>query len=431
MAEREWIRFLANAARVRALTVHRGPNLEKQLISIRLSFKGKLALCRLQKLCVSTELLEKEIGHIAAVLGSPHLTEFWMEGEHEAEGAETIGTALEWLAELHPTIPAIHVPEWRATYAEYLLEKFTHLEELSSAAELGWGMMTSLADSRTLRSLKAKVSTMYLMEFPWKQHRFNDFKALRELRLHGIIHVTELPNFLHSIVSQDLQCLELRFDTDEGRIAAVMVPVLERISTFKTLHELELRSSDIRYPDADPHAVTYDIQPLLRLPRLRSLRLDLLGFRHAIIDEAIPEFAQAWPDLEVFQYLQSIFTPEPPLHLTLNALHLFAHHFPRLRSLTLDLDATVSPPLPPQATSMNNIDLDLTSSLIDHRTFADVAAYISRTLPRAHIVLAASEPEGSDGKTYWSHIRGVLPMLTQHLVNGPSTAHLSDVTETR
>lgn len=361
---------------------------------------------------IAGDLSVDDAEHIDTIMGSPHLKTFWM----ATWPSDGIVPVLEHLSKIHPEIPAIEIAAFDpGPQALHIMERFTHLEDFQSPSPLYPGLIAHFSSSRTLRKLHIKMPWEYLLELALDTSLSspgNSFSALTDLRLHHIQHPDLLLLFMRTISSRALDSLDLLFDIPERRLVSCMDPLLELISTFTLLQKVTIGTLDSEEPGDD--SPLYDIAPLKRLRQLRWLRLSLFGFREGIVDQAIPDLARAWPELDFLSYRQNIPCAIERTGLTLKALELFARHFPKLNALWLDLqvDATTIPP--PLSTPIHTRDiiLDFTWSLIHHETFADVAAYISSVTPSAYVYVNV-EANGSAEALYWYHMQGILPVLAR------------------
>lgn len=356
--------------------------------------------------------------HMSVVMGSPHMKMFWM----ATCPSDGIVPVLEHLSNNHPEIPVIHVAALDPGpqgHALRIMERFSHLENFQCHNPLYSEIIAYLASLKTLSKLHIRMPWEYLSQLaldPSLSNHANTFSALKDLRLHHIQHPDLVLLFMCTISSQGLERLDLQFDVLEIQLASFMPSLLESISRSTGLQEVTLGTLNSEEPGDD--FPLYDIAPLKRLRQLRSLRLTLFGFREAIVNQAIPDLAHAWPDIQFLYYNQNIPKPIEPTALTLEALALFAQHCPKLTALWLDLDATAIPPPLQTPIFMNRIELDLTWSLIDHESFADVAEYILSVMPNAYMYVN-TEPDHSAETMYWYHMKGILPMLAKLRKDSP------------
>ncbi|KAJ7513086.1 hypothetical protein B0H11DRAFT_17440 [Mycena galericulata] len=107
-------------------------------------------------------------------------------------------------------------------------------------------------------------------------------------------------------------------------------------------------------------------------------------------DAAVSDLVRAWPRLE----LSSHFCGPTPPRVTLNCLHHFACHCPRLEKLSLMLDGTVSPTMETRTASQGQralITLDVQHSPISKSISLSAAPFLLALLPEIQNILTARE----------------------------------------
>ncbi|KAJ7513095.1 hypothetical protein B0H11DRAFT_2303294 [Mycena galericulata] len=112
-------------------------------------------------------------------------------------------------------------------------------------------------------------------------------------------------------------------------------------------------------------------------------------------DAAVSDLARAWPRLECLDLSSYFCSPTPP-RLTLNCLHHFVRHCPRLEKLSLTLDGTVSPTMETHTASHCQralITLDVQYSPISKPISLSAAPFLLALFPDIQHVLTARENE--------------------------------------
>lgn len=274
------------------------------------------------------------------------------------------------------------------------------------SCELSAAALDHLARLPTLRAISMSLPGRAQADILAKSEVF---PALTTLELCGITDDACLSRFLTDSVPENLRRLVLRFPHGHSHSSTSMSNILDTISKFSSLQELQL--SGVEFDGADNNS----LQHLLRLRSLESLRFGIGAGNLSVTNQQIPTFGQAWPKLTELSIESGGEVEDGSPQLTLEALGLFALHCPMLRRLTIDLDATVPPaPDAPYSRSLEPITLSLEDSVINERCWPDVAAYITGVYPNASVSdWRLSDDEDMGDERYWADVARMVPVLAK------------------
>lgn len=341
-------------------------------------------------------------------------------------------TFLPFLPEKCPEIRTLHLPgssegrdgTWQVVSS--CVRGLTKLKDLTVDA-LDQQALKHVAGFPTLESLcltKAKGEVSQ-----WQYHKLRPFPALRRVSFTSttIEFATEFTNSLsdHEISTLIMGVEDLAPSTS----SAILYAALADHCSHRSLSDLNILSEPIApliSPDASDmsrYVIRLDhLRPLFRFNNLTNVTLEPpVGFD--IDDATASDMAHAWPCIKYLALRAGTKLQHPP-RTTLNALTAFALHCPRLRSLSIALDASTVPPpdlikpRPPLQTALASLNVGY--SPIASAT--DVALFISRvfagvTRVRTTIwnkeIVGEVEDEDPDARVhheYWKAVHYLLPM---------------------
>lgn len=369
-------RLLSNASRVREFGYGAGENIPSGLTAVRQHISpGTILLPNLRKLSVS--LNGKQTTENILMLLGPKLEalSIYMTS---SQGAECLQTIMDELPRQTPgvqklVITVILTSRMALTNGMSSLTNLVHLDATGPGFETHAVMdMAALPHLRSLKiSLPPDFSLLgaVALQAP--------FPSLSSLTLCGVRSLESLSAFSQLLGSHPaLNYLDLDLCPNVN-YPSIVHRAIRFISTLTALKYLHLSGPGSHAIPAGESRASYDIRPLFRLTQLRTLSLCLVGGKDTVVDDTIPAFAQAWPQLTSFEYVQDPQNGMQRAGLTLRALALFAEHLPHLFNLILDLDATTVPGRETITTcSSVPIDLDFGESLINGQRCFDVAVYI-------------------------------------------------------
>ncbi|KAF8194473.1 hypothetical protein K438DRAFT_1934637 [Mycena galopus ATCC 62051] len=242
------------------------------------------------------------------------------------------------------------------------------------------------------------------------------FAGLRIVRIHDRgLDISASIAFLRTWNNPRLTSFEACFRSVALENAWALYEALAAHCAHEHLHNLMVDIYPGDSPDIIPHP-GYFFRPLFTFTQLRYVELQVPG-SYDLDNEIISDMARAWRNIEELQ-LRSPAVYQPPA-CTLLSLEAFAQHCPRLRLLSMTLDATIVPETDLESTSVQCVRQDTLTSLdVGYSRISDptsVARFISSNFGNLRSLTSClSEGEGRVHRRGWQEVALFFWILLQN-----------------